>query len=433
MSTYERFVELYPTYEKTHALDKLRRNYYPQIKSHVYLDYTGGHLYSDYQLQKHQKLLLSGVFGNTHSTNKSSQLSTKAVETTRRAVLHFFNADPNEYDVIFTANATGALKLVGESYPFNGGRYLLTMDNHNSVNGIREFAKEKGASITYVPLIRKNMRLETNCLLKELKCPSSGNNLFAYPAQSNFSGVKHSLSWISTAQSYGWNVLLDASAFVPSNRLNLRKIKPCFVAISFYKMFGYPTGIGALIAKKSALLRLERPWFAGGTIELVTTKDHIFGRDHVAFEDGTINYLNIPAIEIGLQLINRIGYPLINERIYCLTDWLLSELLNIKYNNGTRLIEIYGPKNMKDRGGTIGMNFYRYDGTMIPYLDVQNRANKCNISIRSSCMCNPGSVQTIFGNNISEPPPGIVRVSIGFVTNFHDVNAFVKFARGFLK
>jgi molybdenum cofactor sulfurtransferase len=37
-------------------------------------------------------------------------------------------------------------------------------------------------------------------------------------------------------------VLLDAASLVPSNRLDLSRWHPDFVAISFYKIFGYPTG-----------------------------------------------------------------------------------------------------------------------------------------------------------------------------------------------
>ena len=52
-----------------------------------------------------------------------------------------FNASPDEYMVIFTQNATGALKLDRRVLPFGpGDTYFLTFDNHNSVNGIREFA-----------------------------------------------------------------------------------------------------------------------------------------------------------------------------------------------------------------------------------------------------------------------------------------------------
>ena len=61
-------------------------------------------------------------------------------------------------------------------------------------------------------------------------------------------------------------MLLDAAAFVPTNRLDLSTLQPDFVPISFYKMFGYPTGVGALIARKRVLGKLHCPWFAGGTI-----------------------------------------------------------------------------------------------------------------------------------------------------------------------
>ena len=82
------------------------------------------------------------------------------VEATRAQILRFFRASPEEYEVIFTPNATGALRLVGESYPFGpGGRYLLTFDNHNSVNGIRQFARARGASVTYVPLTPADLRV----------------------------------------------------------------------------------------------------------------------------------------------------------------------------------------------------------------------------------------------------------------------------------
>ena len=93
-----------------------------------------------------------------------------------------------------------------------------------------------------------------------------GHNLFAYPAQSNFSGVQHALEWIPQAQEAGWDVLLDAAAFVPTNRLDLSSWHPDYVALSFYKIFGYPTGIGVLLVRRPALAKLRRPWYAGGTL-----------------------------------------------------------------------------------------------------------------------------------------------------------------------
>ena len=80
----------------------------------------------------------------------SSMLSTSLAADARAAVLQFFEAT-SDYTVVFTANATAALKLVGESYPFRlGGSLVLGVDCHNSINGIREFAIDKSANVCYV-------------------------------------------------------------------------------------------------------------------------------------------------------------------------------------------------------------------------------------------------------------------------------------------
>ncbi|HEY6042853.1 MAG TPA: aminotransferase class V-fold PLP-dependent enzyme, partial [Anaerolineae bacterium] len=294
------FLIKYPDYVKTVILDELRANEYGRLDKlgQVYLDYTGGGLYAQSQIQAHSDLLTQNVFGNPHSTNPTSLATTHLVESARAHVLDFFDASPDEYVCIFTLNASGALKLVGEAFAFcAGGAFLLLFDDHNSVNGIREFARAKGARVNYAPVLPPDMRIDDTRLdgLLDL-ADASSPNLFAYPAQSNFSGVQHSLEWIERAHAKGWDVLLDAAAFVSTNRLDLGLVHPDFVSLSFYKMFGYPTGVGALLARKQALKKLHRPWFAGGTIEVVSVQGDkfYFHEGAEAFEDGTLNYLTIP-------------------------------------------------------------------------------------------------------------------------------------------
>jgi len=145
---YLDFIKRYPGYSSTAEIDRLRISEYPLLakEKHVYLDYTGAGLYASFQLQAHHKLLSESLFGNPHSWNPTSTHSTELVEQARAYILKFFNASPEEYECVFTSNASGALKLVGEAYPFGAGcRFLLTFDNHNSVNGIREYAYAKGA------------------------------------------------------------------------------------------------------------------------------------------------------------------------------------------------------------------------------------------------------------------------------------------------
>ena len=456
------FLKAYPAYPTTHIIDDLRANEYARldIGGHIYLDYTGGGLYAESQLRRHNKLLAEHVFGNPHSSNPTSQAATILVEHAREYVLKFFNADPDEYLAIFTSNASGALKLVGESYPFPKGRYLLTFDNHNSVNGIREFAHLRGAQVTYIPIALPDMRIDDSQLNRELEQPSKrGHNLFAYPAQSNFSSVQHPLDWIEKAHQHGWDVLLDAAAFVPTNKLDLRVIKPDFVPISFYKMFGYPTGLGALIARKEALAKLHRPWFAGGTITVASVQGdkYYMANGASAFEDGTIDYLNIPAVEIGLKHIESIGYDVIHERVHALTGWLLDNLTSMKHSNGMRLAHVYGPTTMDERGGAVTVNFYDPNNNALDHRFIEQQANEANISLRTGCFCNPGAGEVAleisrveldvcftqpghedrltvddFRSCIDGKSSGAVRISVGMVTNFNDIQGFLAFARGLL-
>jgi molybdenum cofactor sulfurtransferase len=459
---FEEFLNKYPGYGDTSALDDLRRTEYGRLddQDHVYLDYTGGGLYAESQLRDHITLLRENIFGNPHSHNPSSMAMTKLVERARIAVLDHFKTTGEDYVVVFTPNASGALKLVGESYPFRpGGRFALCADDHNSVNGIREYAREKGASVDYSPLTSPDLRMDMDRLDKILDAADpQADNLFAFPAQSNYSGVKHPLTLIERARSKGWDVLLDAAAFAPTNELDLGRWQPDFAAVSFYKIFGYPTGIGALLVRRSLLSKLRRPWFAGGTVKIVSVKarEHYLADGEAAFEDGTINYLGIPAVEIGLRHINNIGMHIIGERVRCLTGWLLDQLALLKHSNGRPLVRVHGPNDLTMRGGTITMSFFDVDGRPVSGAVVEQLAAQSNISLRTGCFCNPGSGEATFqlpkslmeqffvsedGMNFSElvalinKVQGVdvsaVRISVGLASNFSDVYRFIQFATEF--
>ena len=452
------FLRAHPDYESTAALDALRASEYGRLDElgQVYLDYTGASLHAASQVRRHAELLNDAVFGNPHSASPTSSGMTRLVEQTRRAVLEWFNAG-RDYTAVFTQNATAALKHVGESYPFaRGGSLLLTSDNHNSVNGIREFACVHGASVCYAPLTTPELRVDRGRLRELLaRADPWANNLFAYPAQSNFSGVRHSLDHVEEAHAAGWDVLLDAAAYVPTARLDLQAVNPEFVAVSFYKMFGYPTGVGCLLIRHTALASLRRPWFAGGTVNFATVEGrrHILSPGEAGFEDGTLNFQAIPAVEIGLRHLAAVGMPLVDTRIRCLTEWLLSQLLDLRHTNGRHMVRIYGPTTPAARGGTVTMNFYDPDGHLLDYRRVEELAAKESISFRTGCFCNPGAGEAAEGlteddvaaamrqsPNMTMPrflqfithrdgkSAGAIRVSLGIASNFADVDRFLRFA-----
>jgi molybdenum cofactor sulfurtransferase len=418
---------------------------------HVYLDHTGSALYPDSLVRAHAEMLRGSVLGNPHSRNPTSRRSTELVEAARRRILEYFRADPDEYEAIFTLNASGALKLVGEAYPFEtGSSFRLTADNHNSVNGIREFALRRGGEATY-------LRLDPDLRIADLEDGLAGANrsvanLFAFPAQSNFSGVKHPLDWIELARELGYDVLLDAAAFAPTSRLDLSVVKPDFATISFYKMFGFPTGVGALLARRDALARLRRPWFGGGTVRFVSAQNqvHIPYRHSAAFEDGTLNFLSIAAIPSGLDFLDSIGIERVSAHIETLTEVLLQELLGLRHSNGAPQVRVYGPCTTEGRGGTVAFNLLDPDGAIVDCLSVEAAASNAGISLRTGYFCNPGAAETSFelpedearrcfdelaGDTFTlkqfsvclhDKPVGAIRVSLGLSSNEADIRRLME-------
>ena len=319
----------------------------------------------------------------------------------------------------------------------------------------------RGANVTYLPVGAPELRLDCAMVESELaKAVPGHNSLFAFPAQSNFSGVQHPLEWIETAHRYGWDVLLDCAAFAPTNRLDLSAIRPDFVPLSFYKMFGYPTGVGALIARKQALGKLHRPWFAGGTITLASVQGegwYHLAPGHTGFEDGTVDYLGLPAVRIGLEHIGEVGIDSIHERVVALTSWLLGEMTALRHSSGAPMVQVFGPADMECRGATIA--FYLLDpaGHVLDVHLLESLAGRELISLRTGCFCNPGDGEVAHDIERDEMAecfvgkakpvtfsecheiirdatgkmPNTMRVSLGLASNFADVYRFMAFAASF--
>jgi selenocysteine lyase/cysteine desulfurase len=396
------------------SFDDLRQREFARLGDHAYLDYTGSALYADSQLRAHHALLESGLFGNPHSDSAPSRAASDVIANARRRVLHFFDVDESTHDLIFTTNTTAAIKLVAESYPFSSDTAcVLAADNHNSVNGIREYARRAGAPLRIIPL-DEELRLDD-----PLAHLGSGPGLLAFPAQSNFSGVRHPLSLVAEAQARGFDVMLDVAAFVPSHPLSLRDCPADFATLSFYKLFGYPTGLGALIARRDALARLRRPWFSGGTLVYasVAADRHLLLPRHEGFEDGTANFLGIAALEAGFALLDEVQMSRLTAHVRELTGALLDELRAMPH------VIIYGPHDLTARGGTVAFNVHG-----VPYAKVERRAREAGISIRGGCFCNPGAAECAFGIVAEAHLKGMVgalRASVGLANNCGDIERLI--------
>lgn len=112
----------------------------------------------------------------------------------------------------------------------------------------------------------------------------------------------------STAQ-HKWLVIADAAAYVPTHPLDLSTVHPDFVPISFYKMFGYPTGLGALIARKQSLALLHKVYWGGGSVLDATAQDtwRVLYSDNEGYMDGTRDFLGIAQLQFGFAQLEKLG------------------------------------------------------------------------------------------------------------------------------
>ena len=422
----------------------------------AYLDYTGAALYPASVVRADAERLIGAVLGNPHSEHAPSKAASGDLAAARQALLAFVGASPDEYSVILTANTTGACRLVGESFPFEPGSVcLIPADNHNSVNGIREFARRARAEVRSIALDEELGMPGASAALNQV---ISGPSLFAFPAQSNFSGVRHSLDLVDEARRKGWRVLLDAASFLPTSDLNLSELRPDFLTLSLYKIAGYPTGVGALIGRKDALAELRRPWFSGGTVQWASVQHqrHLLADAHEGFEDGTPSFLAAAAVGPALASVSAVDRGRLARHLRHLTEVLLDGIEATTHGNGARLARIHGPRSATGRGATVALSLHDSAGRSIPYWDVEAAARDNGIAVRGGCFCNPGCAEAAFGFPdarvrscldtlgsdftiprfaacLGDQAVGAIRVSMGLGTIRADVERFLAFIRRYVE
>ncbi|RLN58585.1 hypothetical protein BBP00_00006928 [Phytophthora kernoviae] len=327
----------------TLRVDEMRTNEFPQMENSVYLDHAGATIYSKTQLDATFRELNAELFTNPHSTigGEHAEATNTKIEYVKRQVLAFFSASEEEYTVVFTSGATAALKLVGESFPWSqDNTFAYSMDSHTSVLGIRGYAAAHGSTVTCVGLEdlealecgdNNNESPSTSAAWRSSAEPPERTavGLFAYPAECNFSGVQHSLSIVDQIRAGRWKnarsanedplptkwlVLLDAAKYVSTHRLDLSVHRPDFVVLSFYKIFGYPTGVGALLVRKTALSYLKKPYYGGGAVKSILASRHFTiplgmmdGDASAGFADGTQPFLSILALRHGIHQVEMLS------------------------------------------------------------------------------------------------------------------------------
>ena len=295
------------------------------------------------------------------------------------------------------------------------------------------------------PVTEKELCFKSHDLHKQLRHRTGRHGLFVYPAQSNLSGIKHSLGWIVEAQQYGWNVCLDASTILPTSALDLDIHQPDLVIGSFHHMIGYPSGMGFLLVRRESFCVQASP--SGESVQFLRNKPADEGEHcHIMCPaDNTMNLLQFAALDLGLLQLEHIGFTAIQRRVRSLAQWLLQRLRTLKHKDGHQpgsLVRVYGSHAAKDRGSIVSFNVLDPSGTIVHPDIVHKLAARCNIQLSVGNFHNLG-LGNLLDRQQNEKPindcsvfEGVsrfaaVRVSLGAVSNFADVYKLVQFLSRF--
>ncbi|KAK6293426.1 hypothetical protein J4Q44_G00357520 [Coregonus suidteri] len=470
LCTIESFEEVWSHYGyKSDFKDVIEREF-SRIKGITYLDHAGTTLYPESLVREFYQDISRNVYGNPHSHNPSSRLTHDTVEHVRYRILQHFNTTPDKYSVIFTSGCTAALKLIAESFPWRpptaaepASQFCYLTDNHTSVVGIRGATSALG--VVPLPVSPEEIEARAKDVAQSEGSSCQTPHLFCYPAQSNFSGRKYPLGYVRGIQarklypacdSQGrWFVLLDAASFASCSPLDLQEHPADFVPFSFYKMFGFPTGLGALLVRNDTAALLRKAYFGGGTAAAYLAGENYYvPAPNMAnrFEDGTISFLDIIALNHSFDALHTLtgGMDKVQLHTFGLARYTYMLLSSLCHGNGQPVAQIYSDsefENPSTQGAILNFNLMDCHGQIIGYSQVDKLASLFNIHVRTGCFCNTGACQLFLGITNQEVksnlqaghvcgdnidlvdgrPTGSVRVSFGYMSTFQDCRNFLNF------
>ncbi|PNS15067.1 Molybdenum cofactor sulfurase [Sphaceloma murrayae] len=447
-------------------IEMWRAREYPMIKGNVYLDNGGAAIPCKSFLMSSALDACHNLYGNPHSTSAPSALSSHRVSVVRQRLLHFFNASPESYSIIFTANATASIKLVAESLSDHARKsntafwYGYHKDAHTSLVGVRALATQHRC-------FNSDSEVERWIGSGGLGGPRPRQmGLFAYPGQSNMSGRRLPTGWcrrisegMKKARTY---TMLDAAALASTAQLDLSDPaeSPDFVALSLYKIFGKPH-VGCLLVKNSVAEIFEsRRYFGGGTVEMVVSDGqawHAKKSDLASsLEDGTVPFHSIVeighAIDAMEALWGKMPMRAIGAHTGALGKRMWDSAMGLRHSNGAALVRAYKDEeasfgDSETQGSTLAFNVLDPEGRLWGYETIESTLNDAGIFVRSGSLCNPGGMTSHLGwtgpqmrsaydagHRCSEPvqvifgkPTGVVRASIGTHNIADDVDRFICF------
>jgi cysteine desulfurase/selenocysteine lyase len=315
---------------------------------------------------------------NIHrAVHQLAEEATKAYEDTRIKIAKFINARSTD-EIIFTRNTTEAINLVAYSWGRanikKDDKIVITeIEHHSNIVPWQILTQEKGAKLEYIG-VGDDGYLKMHEYKKYLD--SGKVKLVSVSQMSNVLGTITPINEIiKMAHERGIPVLVDGAQSVPHMPVDVQKMDCEFMAFSAHKMLG-PTGVGVLYVKRDLLEKMP-PFMGGGDmIKEVHKYETRYNDLPYKFEGGTPNIADVIGFAAAIDYLEKLGMERVREHEIDITKYALDKVAQVKG------VTIYGPMNVKDRGGVVSFNI----GDIHPH-DLATIMNDHGVAIRSGHHC----------------------------------------------
>ena len=360
------------------------KNQFPIYKSNpklVYLDSTATTLKPQAVIDKIVEYYSKYSANVKRGIYEIGEKATLEYENARSTVASFINAKQNE--IIFTKGTTESLNLLAYSL----GRQIIGKDDEVLTTIMEHHSN-------FVPW--QQLCMENNAIFKILDIDDEGYLQSDLKTLSKYVNKKTkivTLTYVSNVLgtinpvkriikdlkkiNKDIIVILDCAQAVPHIKIDVLDLGCDFIAFSGHKMLG-PTGIGVLWGKFEYLEKMYPFQFGGEMISEVMIDKTTYADIPEKFEAGTPPIAQAIGLGEAIKFIEKIGINKIEEHEKVLTEY------SVKYLTESlgKDIEIYGPKNLKNRGGIISFNLKGVH----PH-DLASLLNENNIAVRAGNHC----------------------------------------------
>ncbi len=394
----------------------------------IYLDH-GASTQPPRTVLDHYYEFLDRYYANIHrGRHYLSQRSSDLFDEVGRIVMRFVGADPEEKEIFFAPNTTGAIDIAAHLVSCEEGKTLVSDIEHHS----NDLPHRRRSEVVRAP-IALDGTLDHEAIERLLV--EHNIKLVAVTGASNVTGYLPDIGRIArAAHAHGAQILVDAAQLLAHRQIVVGSSNDPehidFLAAAGHKAYS-PFGAAFLLAPKKTCDTAAPYLPGGGTVRFVSRDDVVWATGHDRHVGGTPNIAGVIALGRGLQWLEEIGLDWVEEHERELGAFMFDGLSRI---DGVTLLGDIPPEK---RLGVASFEVEGIDHAVASTI----LNNRFGIATRNGCFCAHPYLQHLLGMErvdlyadalrAGDDPdlPGAVRATIGIYNNHDDVEMLLHAVR----